>query len=523
LEVTGAPCFGLSSWDPRGSQPSKPGPRASLDTEEEANVKRTKLQTGVAMLAALGLVSAPLWTVRPARAEGSSAADSAAPAKDDASELKPAPGRNVVTLNAEPGRFNEPSIALNRLNPHQLVASFQRQVSVAYSGDDGKSWYLPPGIAPTDYPYSSDSSITYDIKGHAILCHLGFGQVSTYNYLGHNPQNNGIYVRRSLDGGKTWEPNRVTVAEQKGSANLFEDKPYIVADNQPTSPFAGYLYVGWTRNSLTNSMMVLSRSTDGGATWSEARQLGDKVGLPRDDNGIVEGYSGVVTPDGALHSVWSGPTGIVYTVSRDGGRTFAPSRELAEAGASHFTVFGIGHANGYPRIDMAAVKGHRARLYVTWSDYRNGDVDVFVISSPDGGRTWSRPARVNSDPLHNGADQLFSWLAVDPTSGDVYIMFYDRRSDPGNRKVDVVLARSRDGGKTFENFLFSDHSFDPMETTIGDYTALVAYDGRVYGIWTDVVGTTELPNPSPTAAKRRATVMRVGMADFRVSMPDKGH
>ena len=50
---------------------------------------------------------------------------------------------------------------------------------------------------------------------------------------------------------------------------------------------------------------------------------------------------------------------------------------------------------------------------------RPGDSDVFVAASRDGGKTWGPPARVNDDPVKNGRDQLFAWMAVDPADVDV--------------------------------------------------------------------------------------------------------
>jgi hypothetical protein len=37
---------------------------------------------------------------------------------------------------------------------------------------------------------------------------------------------------------------------------------------------------------------------------------------------------------------------------------------------------------------------NKGTLYVNWIDARNGDQDVFVMSSRDGGDTWSAPRRV---------------------------------------------------------------------------------------------------------------------------------
>jgi hypothetical protein len=440
----------------------------------------------------------------------------------DEPALVPAPGRHVISLTPSPGRFSEPSIAVNILNPKQLVAAFQSNATVGYSTDGGETWNVADGTAPANYKSSGDVSITYDTHGHAILCFIAFDQLGTWKYWAHNATRNGVFVRRSLDGGKTWEAKAIPVIEHESEPGIpFEDKPYIVADNQPRSPYSGNLYVGWSQDRQSDAAIVLSHSNDGGLTWSAPVQINDRPGLPRDDNGTVEGFSGVVSPDGALHVIWSDTDHVVYAVSRDGGRTFSRNRIIANTGPSHFFVFNAGHANGYPQIDAATIKGRKtSQLYVTWSDYSNGDVDVFCIASSDGGRSWGHAVRVNSDRVHNGADQLFQWLAVDPTSGAVNVIFYDRRRDPTNREVEVVLARSTDEGKTFQNYLLSEQAYDPRGSSIGDYLALAAYGGRVYGSWTEVVpATASVAQPGPD---RHSAIIRIGTADFRSAVQPAG-
>jgi hypothetical protein len=132
-------------------------------------------------------------------------------------------------------------------------------------------------------------------------------------------------------------------------------------------------------------------------------------------------------------------------------------------------------------------------------------VDVFCSSSSDHGRTWSSATRVNSDPVHDGADHFFHWLAVDPASGDVDVVYYDRRDDPRNRSMKVVLARSTDGGRTFTNYAWTTEAFDPGGIFMGDYTGIAALGGRVYGVWTET---------PPNAQRSRDTIIRVGVADF---------
>jgi len=210
-----------------------------------------------------------------------------------------------------------------------------------------------------------------------------------------------------------------------------------------------------------------------------------------------------VAPDGTQYLVWNEGLNVTLTRSQDGGKTFEPSRPIFDVGPPYFGgasgIPGVSRTMGFPQIGL---DGRRGTLYVTWSDFRNGDVDVFISRSDDRGHTWTPPLRVNDDPVHDGADQFFQWMAVDPSDGSVYVQFYDRRDDPASRKTRVTLARSIDGGKTFTNYAWSDGPFAAENTFLGDYEWLTARDGRVYGVWTEA------------AEPRRPTIIRVGTADF---------
>lgn len=428
-------------------------------------------------------------------------------------KLPPAPGRSVQSLVPEPGYFTEPGIAVNPRNPQQVVGVFQDNAHASYSIDGGRTWQAASGVAPPNYRVSGDVSVTFDTQGHAIICYIAFDKLGTVNYWGHNPTRNGIFIRRSLDGGKTWEADHIPVAEQKTEPGIpFEDKPYIVADNS-NGPHAGNLYIGWTRWTLTNSLMLLSRSTDAGKTWSKPIEIDDHPGLPRDDNGALEGFDGTVGPDSTVYVVWSVAEGIVFTTSHDGGEHFSRPRLVLHTAPIMYAIDTLERANGFPQI---AIDPKTGRLYITWSDYRNGDIDIFCASSSDKGKTWSEPVRVNNDPVHNGAEQFFQWLAVDPTDGTVNVVFYDRRNDPRNRKQIVVLARSSDGGRSFENYAWTDNAFDASGVFFGDYSGLAAFGGRVYGIWTEKPPNQDEPAPTSGEGQRRrqGTVVKVGVADF---------
>ena len=224
----------------------------------------------------------------------------------------------------------------------------------------------------------------------------------------------------------------------------FEDKPWIVADTGGLH--AGNLDIGWTQSTLRGQRSTYSCSTDGGITWSSPIKLSSVPGLPRDDNGALEGFHGVVGPDGMLYTIWDARYGIMMAVSRDGGATFSNDRLIIPAGPGYLGITGVSRSNGFPQIGMDMGRGkHGGNLYVAWSDYSNGDVDVWVSSSGDLGKTWSAPVRVNTDPIHNGKDQFLQWMAVDPQSGAVKLIFYYRRTD--NQEATVTLVGSTDGTK----------------------------------------------------------------------------
>jgi hypothetical protein len=268
----------------------------------------------------------------------------------------------------------------------------------------------------------------------------------------------------------------------------------------------GTLYVGWVEWQMTQSVMFLSRSTDHARTWSTPLRISTKPGLPRDDNGGLAGYTQATGPDGSIYAAWSDGGTIVLTTSHDGGLSFEPSRSVVATGPAYFgEVPGVARVQGFPILAMDVRPKHN-NLYLCWSDYTNGDIDVFLAASKDAGRSWSSPLRVNDDPVHNGKDQFFPWMAVDPKTGNIFIDFYDRRVDAPNYGTRLTLARSRDEGRTFENYALSSTPFSPFNAFLGDYTWIDVFDNHLVAAWTETSAKASRGNTE--------TVIKVGSADF---------
>jgi hypothetical protein len=440
-------------------------------------------------------------------------------------QLSPAPRRHIVTISGGNEHGSEPSIAVDPNNPTRVVAVFQ-PATVAYSTDGGQTFSTADLPAIEGWRGGGDVSVTFDSKGHAYLTTLHFDKLGSTSYWAHGAGKNGIFVRRSLDGGKTWEKDAVALKTYEGGGGTdshmhdshMEDMPRIFADAQPRSKYAGNVYVGWIEWQLDRSIILFSRSTDGGKTFSPSMPISTHAGLPRDDNGGLVGFVGVVGADGTIYAIWNDGSTITFTQSHDGGKTFAPSRAVVNVAPPYFGGAGgvpaVTRVMGFPQIGVDGRQGKQGgALYVSWSDFRNGDVDVFCAVSKDHGRRWSEPVRVNSDAIHDGIDQFFQWMAVDPVTGDVYVQFYDRRDDPENRRTGFTLARSIDGGKTFLNYAWEETPFASQQPAfLGDYTWLTAYDGKAYGAWTE---TTSKESQSESGRPARpGTVIKVGFADF---------
>jgi hypothetical protein len=424
-----------------------------------------------------------------------------------------------VTVSPANSRGNEPSIAVDPNNDSRVVAAFQPE-TIAYSTDSAQT-FITAELPPVEgWRGGGDVSVAFDNKGHVYLATLHFDRLGSQSYWAHGAGRNGIFLRRSFDGGKTWEKDAVPIKTyQSNEPDIqWEDMPRVFADAQPRSPYAGNVYVGWIEWQLDKSIILFARSVDSGKTFSQPIRISTHAGLPRDDNGGLVGFVGVVGADGTVYAIWNDGSTITFTRSHDGGRSFEPSRVAIEVAPPYFGgaggIPGVSRVMGFPQIGVDARSEKKGgALYLAWSDYRNGDVDVFCVSSTDHGRTWSKPVRVNSDPIHDGIDQFFQWMAVDSITGEVYVQFYDRRDDPANRKTGFTLARSNDGGKSFVNYAWSDTPFESPNAFLGDYTWLAAYNRKVYGIWTEALPSSP-DSPQPGRPPRATTAVRVGVADF---------
>jgi len=365
----------------------------------------------------------------------------------------------------------ECSLAVHPRDPdHVLVTaidSTQGQRIAWYLSRDGLTSVAAQGTFPPLAQSSADPVVSFTRDGSvALLTSL-------------DPQGSGaaIQLRRSRDGGSTWDPVQTL---WRGSALHFPDKPWVVVDRRAAGTHAGSVYVTWTGLAQPPFGVHVMSSRDDGASWSTPLQVstGTADVMP----------SPVVGPDGELYVCFiewvSGTLARFHVrVSTDYGQTFGP--DIAWTSSPRIRSLNTGLIRATDSLAVAvdaSPSAYRGRVYAARMQLSNNDVDAVVEWSDDRGRTWSSPVRI-ADTSRN--DQLLPTLATD-ANGTLFAAWLDRRDDPANWSYRCYAARSDDGGATWTpSEQLTVLGAPTNENWFGDYNAIVAARGRMFAAWAE--------------------------------------
>lgn len=388
---------------------------------------------------------------------------------------------NVLISNT--GNPEEVHIAINPKNTNQIVAG--ANITAMYrSLDAGATWTI-----------GNLTCAAYNVWGDPVLI-WDTAQAAYYIHLSNPPSGGGnswidrIVVQKSGNAGATY----TTCVGVGKNGTKAQDKAWAVVN-----PTNNAIHMTWTQfdnygsAATTDSSIILySRSLDGGLTFSTPKRISKFAGDCIDSDKTVEGAVPAVGPNGDIYVCWSSIQGLMFQKSTDGGNTWLPAEQLIQVtpGGWDNTVSGLQRCNGLPFTFCDLSNGpYKGTIYVNYSDETNGatDKDIWIIKSTNGGTTWSAPIRVNDDAP--GKEQFMSAMTIDQTTGYVYVVFYDRRNFSSGNNTDVYLAVSKDGGNTFVNYKINTNTFLPTSGTFfGDYIGISAVNNVVRPIWMQLNG-----------------------------------
>jgi hypothetical protein len=216
-----------------------------------------------------------------------------------------------------------------------------------------------------------------------------------------------------------------------------DDRESGWADNNPSSPFFGNMYISWNDFNQPNANIFVSRSTDNGATWSSAIMVSTQPTFIRNTQitGDMSG-NGTIYIAGMDEGGGGFPhndTNLIFK-STDGGATWSntytgtpfPGPGVTSAGyfACMFNDNAIGAYWRHEGWGEPAAFNNIVHLVYAEHGAGSDPGDVFYIRSTDGGVTFGTPLKLNTDSTTR--PQWQPNLSVSPT-GTLLATWYDAR------------------------------------------------------------------------------------------------
>jgi len=411
---------------------------------------------------------------------------------------------NISITQDTANPYSESDIRYNYYNPLQVIAASNENISGGatqaqyYSSDGGGSWGQSSLPNVSGDSFQSDPCVDWTSDGTAWALTIGVNGSETV-----------LIVRsfKSIDAGKTWKYDSDVSGSQTGT-----DKPSLWIDHSSTAT-KDNMYAIWHLGADT--YVSVRKGTSG--SWSVPLLItGAETTFTSDGSDIKTNLNGDV------FAFWpnAGGNTMLMLKSTNGGTSFdalgaAPIQISTTIGSVLLGIpaqdvrgaFGIEGCLKY--VSGGAYKTTTLDMvYACWADLAGGtgcnmasaepnsDVTskcktrIWFAYSKDGGKTWQPAVKINDQSSLN--DQFFPRLAVDDTTGNLMIVYYDTVADPGRLKTDVWMQCSADNGNTWTNAVKitsaeTDEATadDDLGNQYGDYIGLSGTAGNFFACWTD--------------------------------------
>jgi hypothetical protein len=261
--------------------------------------------------------------------------------------------------------------------------------------------------------FSNDQVISSASDYFPFGCHIDVGSAGQVYVAWADRGTNDTIVRRSLDGGLTWDQavqansgsvrhpgiDRLRTCESGSFRPTLNGDIRMLAQawmavDTSGGPFNGNIYLVWAHDppgGVDNSDVYFTRSNNGGVTWAPEMPVGG--GTPTDQFEPFVEVSGTGTVSIAWYDRRNDPNNLgvdVYTTfSTDGGATLGPPLTLTDVSFPVPPITGQPTSSGNfdfwrsacYMAEYIAVAADAANFYYDWGDNRN---TIVSASYPDG-------------------------------------------------------------------------------------------------------------------------------------------
>ncbi|MBL7847029.1 MAG: exo-alpha-sialidase [Cyclobacteriaceae bacterium] len=386
--------------------------------------------------------------------------------------------KNIQLAESKVGRSmpGDPFVIINHSKVGSIVAAMGTD-QVVYTTDGGAAWN--ESIVTSPLGRGGSVGMIVDSKGKIYNFHRAEGEKPGEGY-------DHIICQRSDDFGKTWNEGSLI----GGGSGKKNDKLGIAVNARKQ-----ILYASWTQydqypssEAGCTSRVMFSLASNAGNKWAKPVAVSQLAGTCNPDGTSIAGATPAVSMEGRIFLAWSNNGVIYFDRSYDEGETwlFNDLPIAQQQGGWALEVPGFGTTYNAPilMIDNSASRYH-GMLHLVFADQRAGaeDTDIYYHRSTRYGDSWTIPMRINQD--EPGKHQFSPAMAVDQTTGHVYIVYYDRRAYD-DLNTDVYVAWSTDGGASFKEKRISEKPFIASVIPFHDHTSISAHDGLIVPVWTRI-------------------------------------
>ncbi|MEV7320448.1 exo-alpha-sialidase [Streptomyces sp. NPDC093970] len=286
-----------------------------------------------------------------------------------------------------------------------------------------------------------------------------------------------LLLRRSTDGGRTWEESRTLVASVDGES---WGNPALVVDRRTREVFLFYMLSlrlpENTSCSGDSGDLYLISSRDGGRTWGEPRHLAGLFdGFPYTWalHGPGPGH-GLQLRSGRLllnclhRRVIVGNTvaeryyGVAPVYSDDHGATWQATGEVPVQ-----VAYPVNEARMVQRADGSVLVNGRAAA--------GGEGQRIVSVSRDDGMTWSQPALDGATGSLNAVDASLLRLTGGPGGHDTGRVLFSRPDSPVRRNMTVSVSYDEGYSYRYSRVVNENRAYYSDLARLSDGTVLLLY------------------------------------------------